>query len=95
LLHQKRLQSLFLDFLVLILRLLTQGGKTYKVVVKGGEPGYLETAKMVAESAICLATLRDRLPCGAKGGVLTPAAAFGAILIERLNLAGITFVQTS
>ncbi len=51
--------------------------------------GYDETAKMVAESAVCLALQRDSL--AAKGGVLTPAAAMGETLIQRLHAKGLTF----
>jgi short subunit dehydrogenase-like uncharacterized protein len=54
----------------------------------GGDPGYGETAKMLSESLLCLATDRAQLPLG--GGVLTPGAAMGARLIERLRAAGIT-----
>lgn len=57
--------------------------------VSGGDPGYSETAKMVSESALCLALDRDRLP--AHAGVLTPAVAMGNLLIERLQQAGIRF----
>ncbi|MGM0564690.1 MAG: saccharopine dehydrogenase family protein [Pseudomonadota bacterium] len=55
--------------------------------VSGGDPGYGETAKMLAESALCLA--RDELPKTA--GILTPAVAMGEALIERLQRAGIRF----
>ncbi|WP_437683072.1 saccharopine dehydrogenase family protein [Sorangium sp. So ce131] len=57
--------------------------------VSGGDPGYSETAKMVAESALCMALDHDRLP--ARAGVLTPAVAMGERLIERLQAAGIRF----
>lgn len=57
--------------------------------VSGGDPGYSETAKMVSESALCLALDRDRLP--ARAGVLTPAVAMGDLLIDRLQQAGIRF----
>jgi short subunit dehydrogenase-like uncharacterized protein len=57
--------------------------------VSGGEPGYGETAKMVAESALCLALDRERLP--SQAGVLTPAVAMGELLLERLQQAGIRF----
>ena len=56
--------------------------------VAGGDPGYGETAKMLAESALCLAQDKD-LP--ANYGVTTPGAGMGVTLIERLNAAGITF----
>ncbi len=56
--------------------------------VKGvRDPGYGETAKMLAESALCLA--QDELP--QEGGVLTPASCLGWSLIERLRGAGMTF----
>ena len=52
------------------------------------DPGYGSTAKMLAESALCLA--RDTLDC--RGGFWTPASAMGEILIERLQSnAGLTF----
>ena len=57
--------------------------------VRGGDPGYTETSTMVAEAALCLAKDRSRLP--ARYGVLTPAAAMGDRLIERLRRAGISF----
>jgi short subunit dehydrogenase-like uncharacterized protein len=57
--------------------------------VSGGDPGYDETAKMVAESALCLSLDRDKLP--PRSGVLTPAEAMGETLIERLKQAGIRF----
>ncbi len=63
--------------------------RTLRTRVSGGEPGYTETAKMVAESALCLVLDRDRLP--AHAGVLTPAVAFGDRLIERLIERGFRF----
>jgi len=57
--------------------------------VSGGDPGYTETAKMLSESALCLAFERDRTP--AHAGVITPAAAMGGPLIERLQRAGMSF----
>jgi short subunit dehydrogenase-like uncharacterized protein len=55
--------------------------------VSGGDPGYGETAKMLGESALCLAF--DELP--EKAGQLTTAAAMGDALIDRLSAAGIGF----
>ncbi len=55
--------------------------------VSGGDPGYGETSKMLAESALCLA--HDELP--QRAGQLTPAVAMGQALIERLQRAGIEF----
>jgi short subunit dehydrogenase-like uncharacterized protein len=57
--------------------------------VSGGDPGYDESSKILAESALCLALDRDRLP--ACFGVLTPAVAMGSLLVERLEHAGIRF----
>jgi saccharopine dehydrogenase (NAD+, L-glutamate forming) len=57
--------------------------------VSGGDPGYGETSKMLAESAMCLALDRAALPV--KSGVLTPAVAMGELLLARLQRAGLTF----
>lgn len=57
--------------------------------VRGGDPGYGETSKMLAESALCLARDRHLLP--EWRGHLTPAAAMGDPLLERLRAAGMTF----
>ena len=53
------------------------------------DPGYACTAKMLAESCLCLIHSRDDLPT--VGGVLTPSVAFGEVLIERLTSAGMKF----
>jgi short subunit dehydrogenase-like uncharacterized protein len=65
------------------------GDRSATVRVSGGDPGYSETSKMVAESALCLALDRDRLP--ARAGILTPAVAMGEGLIDRLRAAGLRF----
>ncbi len=51
------------------------------------DPGYGETAKMISESAVCLA--RDAV--AKRGGILTPASCMGLPLIERLRGAGMGF----
>jgi short subunit dehydrogenase-like uncharacterized protein len=52
------------------------------------DPGYGSTAKMLGESAVCLA----RNGTAATGGFFTPASALGEPLIERLRAnAGLTF----
>lgn len=51
------------------------------------DPGYGATARMLAESALCLA--RDEAD-GLAGGILTPASALGLPLVERLREAEIT-----
>jgi saccharopine dehydrogenase (NAD+, L-glutamate forming) len=63
------------------------GGKTVHTRVSGGDPGYTETAKMLAESALCLAF--DDNPDVA--GQLTTAVAMGDRLLERLQGVGIRF----
>jgi short subunit dehydrogenase-like uncharacterized protein len=65
----------------------TGGGRLVTAEVKGGDPGYGETSKMLAQSALCLA--HDELP--ALAGQLTPAVAMGQPLIDRLIKAGIRF----
>lgn len=52
------------------------------------DPGYGSTSKMLSECGVCLAV--DDLACA--GGVLTPAAAMGGALLERLQAnAGLRF----
>lgn len=65
----------------------TAADKTVHTRVSGGDPGYTETAKMLAESALCLAF--DDNP--ELAGQLTTATAMGQNLIERLTAAGLTF----
>ena len=68
-------------------------GQQLSVQVTGDrDPGYGCTAKMLAQSALCLAfdvAKEDKV-----GGFWTPATAMGDLLIERLNKhAGMTFNQ--
>ncbi|MDB5985303.1 MAG: saccharopine dehydrogenase L-glutamate-forming [Nevskia sp.] len=63
------------------------GGQRVVTEVSGGDPGYSETSKMLAESALSLAF--DDLP--PRAGQLTPAAAMGDHLLARLRGAGIRF----
>jgi saccharopine dehydrogenase (NAD+, L-glutamate forming) len=63
------------------------GGRTVRTRVSGGDPGYDETAKMLAESALCLAF--DDNPRSA--GQVTTAVAMGDQLITRLVKAGMKF----
>jgi short subunit dehydrogenase-like uncharacterized protein len=64
-------------------------GKSLRARVTGDrDPGYGSTAKMLAESAVCLA--QDEARTG--GGFWTPAAAMGDALVTRLSAnAGVTF----
>ncbi|MEV7542667.1 saccharopine dehydrogenase NADP-binding domain-containing protein [Streptomyces sp. NPDC089915] len=63
------------------------GGRRVFTEVSGGDPGYGETAKMLAESALCLAY--DALP--ETSGQLTTAVAMGDALLARLRKAGLRF----
>lgn len=66
------------------------GGRRVLTTVRGGDPGYTETAKMLAESAMCLAF--DELPSVA--GQSTTAVAMGRPLLTRLQNAGIDVAST-
>ncbi len=57
------------------------------VVSDRADPGYGSTAKMLGESALCLA--HD--PLSAPGGVQTPAVAMAQPLLDRLRRAGFVF----
>lgn len=71
-----------------VLFVATSGRFEVTCEVSGGDPGYDETAKMLSQSALCLALDRN-LPRHA--GVVTPAAGMGHALIQRLEAAGIVF----
>jgi len=67
----------------------TSAGARYVSKIEArGDPGYAATSVMLGESALCLALDRDRLP--GRAGVLTPAAAMGTTLADRLRSAGHT-----
>ncbi len=63
------------------------GGRSVHTKVSGGDPGYTETAKMLAESAMCLAL--DDNP--ETSGQVTPAVAMAQNLVPRLQRAGMKF----
>jgi short subunit dehydrogenase-like uncharacterized protein len=65
------------------------GGTRVHTEVSGGDPGYGETSKMLAEAALALAF--DDLPETA--GQVTTAQAMGAALTERLQRQGIRFAE--
>ncbi|KAM0793200.1 hypothetical protein ACM66B_000670 [Microbotryomycetes sp. NB124-2] len=64
--------------------------KAVQVTMRGkGDPGYAATSKMIAECALAFVEDFDRLPPAAHaGGFLTPATAFGPVLVERLEKTG-------
>ncbi|MFD6098376.1 saccharopine dehydrogenase, partial [Nocardiopsis flavescens] len=63
------------------------GGRRVYTRVSGPDPGYLGTAVMLAESALCL--VHDDLP--PTRGQVTTATAMGDALIARLRAAGFGF----
>ncbi len=64
-----------------------RGARATTLVVGTNDPGYGETAKMLGESTLCLAS--DALTSAP--GVTTPAAAMGSTLVDRLRAAGMTW----
>ncbi len=62
-------------------------GRSVVTEVRGGDPGYTETATMLAESALCL--VHDDLPDTA--GQVTTVQAMGDALLGRLQTAGLSF----
>jgi short subunit dehydrogenase-like uncharacterized protein len=63
------------------------GGETVRTRVSGGDPGYTETAMMLAESGLCLAF--DDNPEVA--GQVTTAHAMGGNLLGRVQAGGLKF----
>jgi short subunit dehydrogenase-like uncharacterized protein len=63
------------------------GGRRVVTEVTGGDPGYRETSRMLAEATLCLAL--DELP--ATAGQVTTAQAMGPALRARLERSGIGF----
>ncbi|MBC7592412.1 MAG: saccharopine dehydrogenase NADP-binding domain-containing protein [Kineosporiaceae bacterium] len=84
--EEKRAKSWFK-----LLLIASGGDKHVTTQVSGGDPGYTETAKMLSESAMCLAF--DKLPD--VSGQTTTAVAMGDALIKRLQAADITFEVVS
>ena len=62
-------------------------GRQVVTEVSGGDPGYSETAKMISESALCLA-FDDLNPTS---GQVTTAVAMGSVLRRRLETSDIAF----
>jgi saccharopine dehydrogenase (NAD+, L-glutamate forming) len=67
------------------------GGQRVETEVSGGDPGYDETATMLAQSALCLAF--DDLPGTA--GQVTTVQAMGDALLRRLQVSGPRFEVVS
>ncbi len=67
------------------------GTKGWALIEGEGDPGNRATVKFVSESALALAVNRDALPGGRnRAGLLTPATAFGDVLVQRLRRRGVT-----
>lgn len=67
----------------------TEGVRYRAIIAQEGDPGYKATAVLLGESGLTLALDRTELPD--RLGVLTPAAAMGDPLLERLRAArGVT-----
>jgi short subunit dehydrogenase-like uncharacterized protein len=63
------------------------GGERVVCTVRGGDPGYRETSRMLADATLCMAL--DDLP--ATAGQVTTAQAMGPALRARLEASGIAF----
>jgi short subunit dehydrogenase-like uncharacterized protein len=64
------------------------GGETVRTRVSGGDPGYTETAMMLAESGLCLAFDDDNPDVA---GQVTTAQAMGGNLLARVQAGGLKF----
>jgi short subunit dehydrogenase-like uncharacterized protein len=75
------------------LRLVAEGAPDEVLIYVASDradPGYGSTAKMLGESALCLALDPLRSP----GGVQTPSVAMAQPLLDRLRRAGLTFAPS-
>lgn len=70
----------------------TAGSRYVTTIAQQGDPGYAATSVLLGESALALALDRDGL--SDRRGVLTPVAAMGDALAERLPAAGVTMSTT-
>jgi len=69
-----------------------ENSRTFIGRVRGGDGGYEETSKMLAEVGLCFALHRNELPgVTLGGGFLTPATCFGKVLLQRLQNANLLF----
>merc|ERR1719491_1632863 len=64
-----------------------KGNRAESALYMPGDPGYKETARMVAESGLSLALDAENLPVKG-GGFFSPAVAMGDVLLERLCKSG-------
>jgi len=74
----------------------SDGRKVRGRVSGQGDPGNRCTVRMLCESAFALCGDHSALPAAQLGGgVWTPAAALGGVLLDRLRAAGMTFEVTA
>jgi short subunit dehydrogenase-like uncharacterized protein len=64
----------------------SSGVEARALIRNAGDAGNRSTVKMLCESALCLALGQ----CTGRGGILTPATAFGDRLVSRLRAADMT-----
>lgn len=70
----------------------TTGARYLARMAQDGDPGYKATSVLLGECGLALALDRDKL--SDMRGVLTPAAAMGDALLERLPAAGVSLQTT-
>ncbi|KFG41346.1 saccharopine dehydrogenase domain-containing protein, partial [Toxoplasma gondii p89] len=89
---QKVLDSGFFEMRA-VGRTQSKSGQNFRVSVtvgsKLGDPGYRETAKMIAETGLCMALNMDK--CTKLCGVGSPSASVGSVLKDRLEKKGFYF----
>eukprot|EP00592_Proboscia_alata_P021938 CAMPEP_0194406474 /NCGR_PEP_ID=MMETSP0176-20130528/4669_1 /TAXON_ID=216777 /ORGANISM="Proboscia alata, Strain PI-D3" /LENGTH=530 /DNA_ID=CAMNT_0039205695 /DNA_START=75 /DNA_END=1667 /DNA_ORIENTATION=+ len=68
----------------------SKGTKLESILYFDRDPGYIDTARMLIESALCLAMDHDVIPKQG-GGFYTPSTAFGNVLLDRLCKRGTHF----
>lgn len=74
-----------------IIDCLADDGSRLVTTMRGGEPGYEETARMVLEAGLALLQETHSCPAAATGGCFSPAAGLGEVLIRRLQEVGMRF----
>ncbi len=69
----------------------TTGARYVEEVAAQGDPGYTATALMMAQTGLAEVLGPEQERANRPTGVLTPAVAYGATLVDRLRAAGMTF----
>mmetsp|Transcript_14431 Transcript_14431/g.21686 ORF Transcript_14431/g.21686 Transcript_14431/m.21686 type:complete len:500 (+) Transcript_14431:98-1597(+) len=67
----------------------SMGGTVKSEMYFPTDPGYRDTGRMLVESGLALALNEDDIAC--PGGVFTPAASIGSVLLKRLQATGTIF----